>query len=222
MPKPKAIPIGGAVWTRAEVFGSRWTERSLSEFVAPDSSVNWVERNPYVDIEPSETRTWLLGQRKWRYHHGIEELRETDEFYAAYSDRVEAMLGMVDTALDASGVVLGNTSFIDLGAAEGYTANHLFDRGAVDVDSCDLNKDGIERLWRIRAYTDRSFGRVGVLDLDHAGWAMELGRSYDVALALGVIYHVENPLLFARNLRHITRRIAIIESDTPVFPQNER
>lgn len=129
---------------------------------------------------------------------------------------------MLDAALDGSGVVLGNSSFVDLGAAEGYAANHLFDRGAVDVDSCDLNKDGIERLWRIRAFTGRSFGRVGVLDLDHAGWAMELGRSYDVALALGVIYHLENPLLFARNLRHITRRIAIIESDTPVFPQNER
>ena len=43
-----------------------------------------------------------------------------------------------------------------------------------------------------------------------------------MVLALGIVYHVENPMLFCRNLRAITGQMAVVESDTPVFPDNER
>jgi hypothetical protein len=43
-----------------------------------------------------------------------------------------------------------------------------------------------------------------------------------VTLALGIVYHVENPMLFLRNVHAATERVAVVESDTPVFPANER
>ena len=53
--------------------------------------------------------------------------------------------------LPAQRVDLRARTFVDVAAAEGYTANHLFDRGAVDVDACDINERVIERMWKVRA-----------------------------------------------------------------------
>ena len=72
----------------------------------------------------------------------------------------------------------------------------------------------------VRAVKQISGGRVGRLDLNYIDWSRSLGRTYDVALALGIVYHLENPMLFLRNLFALTERLAIIESDTPVFPEN--
>lgn len=209
-------------WTRDETFAAGWNERPLSDFVRAPTPITWVDRNPYEDLSNDEIREWLLRQVRWRHHHGIADLRESPSVYSAYSDRVDTMLAMLDAALAVGGIDLTQSSFVDLAAAEGYAGNHLHDHGAGDIDSCDINPGCIERLWKIRAFTDRRFGRVGSIDLDHVHWSAELGRTYDVVLALGIIYHLENPMLFARNLRAITGKIAVVESDTPVFPANQR
>jgi hypothetical protein len=162
-----------------------------------------------------------MSQVRWRYHHGLPELRETEGFYSAYSTRVDAMLDMIDRALVIAGVTApSDRSFVDIGAAEGYVTNWLLDRGVSDVDAIELNISNISRMWLIRALKNQKGGRIGRVDLEKADWARSLGRRYDVTLALGVIYHMENPLLFARNLFELTDQVALVESDTPVFPDN--
>ena len=113
-----------------------------------------------------------------------------------------------------------STSFLDIAAAEGYGTNHLLEKGAKDVDAVDLNDVNIRRIWMIRAMEKISHGRVGRLDLNYVDWSRAVGRTYGVALALGIVYHLENPMLFLRNLFAVTEHIAIVESDTPVFPDN--
>ncbi len=164
----------------------------------------------------------VLAGKRWRHHHGIPELAISPELYSDYAHRVDAMLEMLDEALAMTDIDISRASFLDLGAAEGYVTNHLLDRGATDVDAVELGEANIQRIWMVRALREQKGGRVGRIDLDRADWSAALGRSYDVTLALGVIYHMENPMLFARNLFAATDRVAIVESDTPVFPGNQR
>lgn len=209
-------------WTREGTFGERFTDRALADFVDPAEPVDWTDRNPFEDLPHDALLEQAMGEWKWRYHHQIPALRESEEFYTAYADRVDAMLEMLDAALALGGVDPGASSFLDIGAAEGYVVNHLLDRGATDVDAVELNQTNIDRIWMIRALRGFRTGRVGRIDLDRVAWARSLGRTYDITLALGVIYHMENPMLFARNLFAATGRLAVVESDTPVLPGNKR
>jgi hypothetical protein len=207
-------------WTRTEVFGDKYSERDLAEFIETSPLVAWQDLNPFGDRPRHEVMFELLAERKWRHHHGIEALRGTTGFYSAYARRVDALLEQLDAALRLADVDVRSASFVDIAAAEGYVTHHLFDRGASDVDAVEISALNLRRIWMIRAFKQIDSGRVGRVDLDRFDWHRALDRTYDVTLALGIVYHVENPMLFLRNLRAATERIAIIESDTPIIPGN--
>jgi hypothetical protein len=224
-----AAPPGGTggepeatIWTREATLGGRYTARPLSDFIAPAAPVAWTDENPFLHRPREETLAGVLAGERWRHHHGIPELAESPNLYAAYAQRVDAMLEMLDMALAMTDVDIDQASFLDLGAAEGYVTNHLLDRGATDVDAVELAEVNIDRMWMVRALKGQKGGRIGRIDFDHVDWSAALGRAYDVTLALGVIYHMENPMLFARNLYAATNRAAVVESDTPVFRANQR
>lgn len=64
--------------------------------------------------------------------------------------------------------------------------------------------------------------RLGRLDLENVAWSQAIDRTYDLVLALGIVYHMENIALFCRNLFEITTDICLVESDTPLFPDAPR
>jgi hypothetical protein len=210
------------IWTREATLGGRYTPRQLSDYIAPTAPVAWMVENPFLHVPREETLANVLACERWRHHHGIPELAQSPSLNLAYAQRVDAMLEMFDTALAMTDVNIDQASFLDLGAAEGYVTNHLLDRGATDVDAVELGEGNIEMMWMVRALKGQKGGRIGRIDFDRTDWSAALGRAYDVTLALGVIYHMENPMLFARNLYAATNRAAIVESDTPVFPTNQR
>ena len=208
-------------WTRQDAFGDRFRHRDLDDFCLPCPPVDWADTNPFEGQDRDELKALAIGQVKWRHHHGIPELCSTKDFYADYSRRVDAMLTMIERALRLAGVDdPAPLSFLDIGAAEGYVTNWLLTHGVTDVDAIELNLGNIKRMWLVRALMGHRGGRIGRVDLERADWARALGRRYDVTLALGVIYHLENPLLFARNLFEATTSFAVVESDTPVYPDN--
>ena len=208
-------------WSREETFGEHFTVRSVDDFVeAPP--VDWVERNPFAGVPMSTLLDQVKAEVRWRYHHGVEAIPGTEDYYATYALRVDSLLEMVGTALRMAAVDPATSSFLDIGAAEGYVVNHLLGRGATDVDAVELSEGNIRRMWMVRALKGQDSGRIGRIDLDRADWSRALGRRYDVTLGLGVIYHLENPMLFARNLHAATDRVAVVESDTPVLLGNKR
>ncbi len=209
-------------WTREDVFNKGYSSRSLEDFTNPCPQVDWLTHNPFLDYSNDELIKLVKAEVKWRYHHGVAEIPSTTDFYEAYATRVDAMLEMVDQALQVTNVTPSEVSFLDIAAAEGYVSNFLLGLGAKDVDAVDLNTLNINRMWMIRALKKQAAGRIGRIDLDRVDWSKALGRTYDVTLGLGVIYHMENPMLFARNLYAATKLVAIVESDTPVFPTNKR
>ena len=224
-----------SIWHREDHFGKKWTNRPLSDFISPPDLIRWIDRNPSEKIaltagarkrKRDQLLDWLIREGsekgKWRSHHGIMELVDPETLYEAYQLRVETMHEMLSGELQHQKVDMGKESFLDLACSEGYTANFLYEMGAGDIDVCELSDINIERLWKIRAYLNYSYGRVGKVDLDNTAWSRSFQQKYDVVLALGIIYHLENPLLFCRNLFEVTKKIAFVESDTPNFPSNER
>jgi hypothetical protein len=216
--------------TRAEA-GVHDTPRSPAEFAAkptvewihdPASSTPSVAQNPFASRTREELLEWLTGEAKWRHHHHIKELIESGNLYDAYVRRVDAMLAMCDTALDRASLGdLANVSAVDLASSEGFVAHHLLSRGLNNVDCFELSLGGIQRQLAVEALHGLTGTRTGRMDLEAVNWAAALPR-YDLVVALGIIYHVENPMMFARNILEITGRAAIIESDTPNYPHNHR
>ena len=209
-------------WTRQNTLGEKFTMKLLDDFVVPAPPVTWETRNPHDGRPPADLLAELLASTRWRYHHAIPELQHRGNLYQPYVQRVDALLEMLDHAILEAGVDVSRSSFLDVGAAEGYVLNHLVGAGARDVDGVEISAANIERMWQVRAFKGIAAGRIGRLDLQRVDWSRALGRKYDVVLALGVIYHMENPLLFARNVFAAAERFAVVESDTPVFPGNER
>ncbi len=209
-------------WSREQVYGSDYTHRPLDEFLADAQPVQWLNTNPYKDKTEADVFELMLREVKWRHHHGFEELRRTAAFYRSYADRVDALLAAVDTAVSLLDLDLAEASCLDIAAAEGYVANHLFELGAREVDCLELNLTNIERMWMVRAARGIDPGRIARLDLERLAWSNSIERSYTLTLALGILYHMENPMLFLRNLFEVTEFATIIESDTPHFPDNQR
>lgn len=218
----ESLTIEPSSWIREDVFSKGYSSRALEDFTNPCPEVDWLTENPFLHYSHDDLIMKVKAEVKWRYHHGVAEIPSTKDFYEAYATRVDAMLEMVGDALQRASIIPSEVSFLDIAAAEGYATNFLLDLGTKDVDAVDLTTLNINRMWMIRALKKQAHGRIGRIDLDRVDWSKALGRNYDVTLGLGVIYHMENPMLFARNLYAATKLMAIVESDTPVFPMNKR
>jgi 2-polyprenyl-3-methyl-5-hydroxy-6-metoxy-1,4-benzoquinol methylase len=134
------------------------------------------------------------------------------------------MFNMIDSAIEMLGYNSKNLetlSAIDLGCAEGFTAMYLREKGIAQIDCFDLNEEQLERFQLIEAYKDIEGSNKFIMDLERPGWALELDKSYELVLCLGVLYHMENPMLFMRNVFEITKYACILESDTPIVSKND-
>lgn len=106
--------------------------------------------------------------------------------------------------LDAIAGSVSLQSAIDVGCGVGYFSKYLSERGfqVVAVDGRDENvKEGQRRNPKITFYVrdveDPTLPALGVFDL---------------ALCVGLLYHLENPFRAIRNLQALTGKVLIIES----------
>ncbi len=198
----------------------------LSEFNQKDKKIEWFDENKYKNENSEEIKTWMLNETRWRHHHEIDFLKNSEQLYSAYSKRVEAMLGMTDDALKKFKIDsdLSQKSAVDLACSEGFVAFHYMGKGIKSIDCFELSLLGIKRFQKIYAHknTKGSEVRLGRIDLSLPFWSDLMDKKYDIVFALGIIYHLENPFLFARNLYEITNEVCILESDTPIFKDPKR
>lgn len=211
------------ILTRAERLGDHYTPRSLEQFVTPQPAEE-IDLDVYADLAPDVLLEKILAHRKWRHHHGISALEHREDLYVAYVRRIEEMLSLIHDALERHDLLgtLGTASITDLAASEGFVTTRLIDWGATSVDAFELSEGGVDRyalLWHYLGYAKRARSRMFRLDFEQVNWAAQLPQTYDMVFSLGIIYHLENPLLFARNLYAATNDVCVMESDTPTFPE---
>lgn len=212
--------------TRDDRLGEHFSPRPLSEFVE-SSSPTEIDLTAYASTTQEDLHAAILAHRKWRHHHGVAELEERSDTYAAYVRRVDEMLALIHMGLERNGLLetLPNASVCDLAASEGFVTTRLIDWGASMVDGYELSQTGVDRfnlIWNYFGYGEKAKGRLFSLDLEQVAFAQQLPQTYDIVFSLGIIYHMENPLLFARNLYAATNEVCVIESDTPTFANPNR
>jgi hypothetical protein len=91
----------------------------------------------------------------------------------------------------------------------------LLNKGLKEIDCYEINLECIERCQLIQCIKNLDTINLYRMDLENVAWSLRLGKSYDLVLCLGIVYHMENPMLFLRNVYNITNDTCIIESDTP-------
>lgn len=127
--------------------------------------------------------------------------------------------GVVDTAYHLSVLdlprKLDGLTVLDIGAWDGFYSFECEKRGAARVVAADWyswhgpgwgTKEGFE-LARTVLRSNVEDVDVDVMDLD----PRQIG-TFDVVLFLGVLYHLENPLMALRKVASVTRQLLIVET----------
>lgn len=196
-----------------------------SKFPPDNLSLASLNATPSFDRLPSKvagyTTSEILSEieelKKWRYHHGLDELKQRNDTYHAYCRRIDCMKDMLRSAFDHFGIKTQGTRIADLAASEGFFSNFMVEEfGAKEAHCFEINLDQVHRAHLIHALKGIDNVKYWRTDFETTGWALGLKKSYDIVLCLGIIYHLQNPFLFLRNLYEVTNKVAVVESDTPV------
>ena len=110
-------------------------------------------------------------------------------------------------------------SCLDIACNAGAWSLELHARGATDIDAFDAREENVRKAELVREVKGVPAGhiryRVGsVYDVAHDY------RPHDLCLALGVFYHLANPMELARQLFAVTGWLAVVDSDVIPEPGN--
>lgn len=99
-------------------------------------------------------------------------------------------------------------SVLDIGCNAGYFSTWAKRRNAYKVIGIDMGEGYLRQAEFVRdtLSLDIEYRRLSVYDVG------ELGRSFDIVLCLGVIYHLANPFDAARAIFKATKGMAVVES----------
>jgi tRNA (mo5U34)-methyltransferase len=151
-----------------------------------------------------------LGPWFYRFDFGG-GLETTPAIPASVVDIFETRLMMANRAIDAHfGDRLSGIECVDIGCHEGFYSLAMARRGVRGVTAIDARP---ENLRRARFVADAmgvcniqySLGRVETL-------APDLGRTFELTLFLGVLYHVEDPMRCLRQVAAVTGEMCVIET----------
>lgn len=119
-------------------------------------------------------------------------------------------LRMVEDAVDAHfGARVSDVECLDIGCHEGFYTFAMARRGmkACGVDAREENLARARFVASTIHFPATAFrqGRVETLAADE-------GREYDLTLFLGLLYHVEDPMLCLRQVSAVTREMCVLET----------
>jgi tRNA (mo5U34)-methyltransferase len=99
---------------------------------------------------------------------------------------------------------------LDVACNEGFFSHLLYRRGAI-VTGIDIRTSNIERALAVR--------EIYGLDPDRLSFKVEDfyelpsdAEAYEIVLFLGLLYHIENPMLAIRKLHQLTQQLCVIET----------
>jgi len=145
---------------------------------------------------------------------GVNTIEFTDDFGSAiFADdnamRMQFRSDLIGGTIEQLfGAELGECSVLDVGCNSGWFSFDLAYRGARSVDGVDLRAHNIEQARFLADYFGFANTRFDVADAT----AFDDGRTWDVVLNLGVLYHVTDPLAFVQRTYELCTRFAVLDT----------
>ena len=123
----------------------------------------------------------------------------------------QTRLQMVNQVVDGYfGSRLPDIRCLDVGCHEGYYSVAMARKGMREVRGVDVRESSLAKAAFVRGalgLTNLAFGRQNCEDL-----RVEDGGPFELTLFLGILYHLENPMLCLRNVSHLTGEVCVIET----------
>ena len=103
---------------------------------------------------------------------------------------------------------LARTRVLDIGCNSGWFSFDLADRGVQRVDGVDLRARNVEQAQFLADYFGLDNTHFEVADANR----FDAGRTWDVVMNLGVLYHVTDPLRFLQRTYELCDRFAVVDT----------
>lgn len=126
---------------------------------------------------------------------------------AIFETRLQMVNGVIDSHF---GSRLPGVSCIDIGCHEGFYSIAMARKGIKQVVGVDVRESNLQKARFVAealGFPQISFrqGNCERLPVEETG-------QYDLTLFLGVLYHLENPMLCLRNVSAMTKELCIVET----------
>jgi tRNA (mo5U34)-methyltransferase len=166
--------------------------------------------------KPSMTATEIHEQIEqlgpWFYEfdlgaHGRTPSSLPPEVLPIHSTRLD----MVSRAIDGHfGSRLADVSAIDIGCHEGFYTVELAKKGVRHVLGVDVREANLRKA----RFVGEALGLTNVCwrQANCEELRVEETGEFDLTLALGLLYHLENPMLCLRNISRLTKELCVIET----------
>jgi len=161
------------------------TEKKLKEKI--DSYGTWMYKFDFTDNVSSSV---------WRYDH-----------MEAIDTRKKMIFSKLDKIFENR---WNKINCLDVGCGEGHSSFELIKRGVRKVVAFDARPKNLEKAKFVRDYFGYHNIEFFVDDVDNID-PKKLGK-FDLVFVLGLLYHVENPMLLLRKARAWTKNICVIET----------
>lgn len=166
---------------------------------------------PASMMTSADARQRLRELGPWFYEFDLGEYgRTTSELPPEVRPIHQTRLHMVERVVDEHfGARLPGLRCIDIGCHEGFYSVAMAQKGMREVLGIDVRRSS---LTKARFVADV----LGLNNLTYEERNIEdLGSEtapFDLCLFLGVLYHLENPILSLRNISRMTRELCLVET----------
>lgn len=164
------------------------------------------EPSPALRAEIESEPGWMYP---WRLGGGVEPPLLHPGMPSLHRTRAEMIEPGAREALARAGA---GARALDIACHEGWFAHRLLEWGAERVVAVDIREINVRRATLVRDHLGVPADRLEIRQADvYDLRAADLGR-FDVVLALGVVYHLENPIGALRVVRSLTDGLCVVES----------
>ncbi|HWF08689.1 MAG TPA: methyltransferase domain-containing protein [Bryobacteraceae bacterium] len=160
----------------------------------------------------AEIREGIARLGPWFYRFEFSEgLATTPAIPESVVGIFDTRLRMVSDAVDAHfGGRLHEIECLDIGCHEGFYSLAMARRGVRNVVGVDARPENLNRARFVAkaAAIDNVAYREGCVET----LAADLGRTFELTLFLGLLYHVEDPMRCLRQVAAVTGELCMIET----------
>ena len=148
----------------------------------------------------------------WFYEFDLGNgVRTASAIPAAVTQIFETRLQMVETIVDRHfGTRLGEIGCIDIGCHEGFYSVAMARKGVRNIIGVDVRENNLRKAQFIAetlALPQITLRQGNCEDLHPE----DVGQ-HELSLFLGLLYHLENPMLCLRNIASITKELCVVET----------